>query len=365
MDIISPEEPALAEEEKGSPRRRLWLVPLVAFVVSAGTTIALFTVNIPYVSLSPGSATAVGNLIEVPADKGHPSEGEILFTTVSIADSKLIDAVTAWFDQDIELIDRERIYPPDTSRDQFRDLNLELMRSSERNAVVVALRKLGHEVKETGNGAMIVTVIDGAAASGHLKPGDTVVGFNGRPVTLSSELREGIRAIRPGDVGRFDVVAADGASRVEEIKLGEHGGVAFLGVELLTKDQNFSMPFDVDIDTGRVGGPSAGLAFALAILEKLTPEDLTGGRKVAVTGTIEIDGSVGDVGGVAQKTAAVRKIGADVFLVPPGEFEEAKAHADGDLEVIAVATLDEALAALGRLGGDVQALAPPTTSPPQ
>ena len=359
------EEPPEPPEHTETPRRRrLWLAPVIAFALACGVTIALFTVNIPYVSLSPGSATPVGNLIEVPDEQGHEASGEILFTTVSLADSKLIDAVTAWFDDDIELVDREVFYPPNTTRQQFRDFNLEAMRSSERTAVVVALRKLGHVISETGSGVLIVTVIEDSAAKGHLEAGDTIVGIDGTPVKVSSELREKIRAKKPGDSASFDVLAPDGARRTEEVVLRSNEGAAFLGVELLTKDQEFTMPFEVDIDTGRVGGPSAGLAFTLAVLEKLTPGELTAGRKVAVTGTIEIDGTVGDVGGVAQKTAAVREHGADVFLVPPGEFEEAKAHA-GDLEIIAVANLDEALAALGRLGGNVQALAPAASSQTQ
>lgn len=356
----------MIEEQASEPRRRrLWLAPVIAFVLAAMVTVALFTVNIPYVSLSPGSATPVGNLIEVPEDQRHDATGEILFTTVSLADSKLIDAVSAWFDDDLKLVDREVFYPPNTSREEFRDFNLEAMRSSERTAVVVALRKLGHEISETGKGALIVSVLEDTAADGHLTAGDTVVAIDANPVTLSSDLRNAIRARAAGATVKLSVVAPDGASRTEEIVLGELEGQPFLGVELITKDQEFSMPFEIDIDTGRVGGPSAGLAFTLAVLEKLTPGELTGGRKVAVTGTIEIDGTVGEVGGVAQKAAAVRKHGADVFLVPPGEFEEAQGRAGDDLEVIAVANLDEALAALERLGGNVQALAPSAASQPQ
>lgn len=365
MDTIDPNLTAALTPPEPPRRRRLWLLPLVALVLAVVVAVALFTVDIPYVSLSPGSATPVGGLITVPEEQSNPPEGEILFTTVSLADSKLIDAVTSWFDPSVELVDREQFYPPQTSREQFRDLNLELMKSSERNAVVVALRKLGYDVAETGKGALVVTVLEGAAASGRLNGGDTVVGVDGAKVDLSSQLRDAIRARKPGDVVRLDVVAPDGKQRVEEITLGDNDGTAFLGVELLTKDQAFAMPFEVDIDTGRVGGPSAGLAFALAVLDELTPGELTAGQKIAVTGTIELDGTVGDVGGVAQKTAAVREEGAKVFLVPPGEFEEAKKRAGDDLTVISVASLDEAIAALGRLGGDVQALAPAQASQPQ
>src|SRR5207249_3909047 len=118
-------------------------------------------------------------------------------------------------------------------------------------------------------------------------------------------------------------------------------------------------PYTVSIDSGAVGGPSAGLAFTLELIDSLTPGELTGGRKVAVTGTIESDGTVGPVGGVMQKTAAVRSAGAKYFLVPPDEFDAAKAHAGHNLQVIKVETLEQALDALVSIGGDVTALGPP------
>ena len=120
---------------------------------------------------------------------------------------------------------------------------------------------------------------------------------------------------------------------------------------------------DVPVDGQGFGGPSAGLAFTLELIDSLTPGELTGGRKVAVTGTIDQNGTVGPVGGVAQKTAAVKSAGAKYFLVPPDEYETAKQHAGRNLQVIKVATLEEALDVLGSLGGDVAALGPPPTTP--
>ena len=160
-------------------------------------------------------------------------------------------------------------------------------------------------------------------------------------------------------MARIEVSDPNGTSRVEQVTLAENPenprrpGQAFLGVVMRTKDRSFPMPFDVNIDSGRIGGPSAGLAFALGLIEHLAAGELTGGHKVAVTGTIDIDGTVGEVGGVAQKTAAVRAEGAEYFLVPPGEFETAKDHAGKGLRVIAVGTLQEAIEALGRIGGDI------------
>ncbi|MGH9163958.1 MAG: S16 family serine protease, partial [Acidimicrobiales bacterium] len=133
---------------------------------------------------------------------------------------------------------------------------------------------------------------------------------------------------------------------------------------LRTRERDFDLPFAVHIDSGAIGGPSAGLAFTLGLLDALTAGELTGGRRVAVTGTIELDGGVGDVGGVAQKTAAVRRAGAEYFLVPPAEFDEAVAHAGGQLQVRRVASLDEALDALAKLGGDPMVSPSPTAAGP-
>jgi len=124
-------------------------------------------------------------------------------------------------------------------------------------------------------------------------------------------------------------------------------------VNLGTKQHSFDLPFDVKIDTRGIGGPSAGLAFTLAIIDELTPGELTGGKNVAVTGTIDIDGTVGEVGGVVQKTAAVRNAGARLFLVPPGEFADASKHAGKNLKVVKVTTLADALKALADNGGEI------------
>lgn len=141
---------------------------------------------------------------------------------------------------------------------------------------------------------------------------------------------------------------------------------SFLGVTLRTRQQDFSLPFDVAIDTGKVGGPSAGLEFALSIVDQLTAGELTGGQKVAVTGTIELDGSVGPVGGIPQKTVTVRRAGASLFLVPKDQVGEAQAKAGEGIEVVGVDTLDEAIQALAAWWGHLghPGLLPGTVSRP-
>ena len=347
-------------------RRRAWAVLIVPIGLVLGLLIGSFTVTLPYYSLAPGTARQVDDLIEAPRENEHPTTGQVLFTTVSLRHATAFDALVGWLDPDVDVVDEDDIVPPDTSTDEYRKLNLQLMDDSKQTAIVVALRRLGHEVKETGDGALVAGVRAGLPAHGRLQPGETIVGVDGRPTTRSSEAVAAIRAHKPGEVVRLDVKPAteaggDGAPRVEEITLAANpdgSGAPLLGVELRTANQRFDMPFEVDIRSGRVGGPSAGLAFTLGVLDLLSEGELTGGRKVAVTGTIDIDGRVGDVGGVAQKTAAVRDAGADLFLVPEGEYEIARARAGSDLKVVKVRNLQEALDALADLGGDLTALGP-------
>src|SRR5688572_8183716 len=168
-------------------------------------------------------------------------------------------------------------------------------------------------------------------AAGRLEEGDTIVAVDGESTFLVQDAVNAIKAHRPGDQVRLEVVDADGEPRVEQITLAERDGGAVLGVTMRTKDRRFDLPLDVTIDSGTVGGPSAGLAFTLGVIDRLSSGELTGGTNVAVTGTIDIDGNVGDVGGVVQKTAAVRAKGVRWFLVPPGEYEQARRHAGRDL----------------------------------
>jgi PDZ domain-containing protein len=183
----------------------------------------------------------------------------------------------------------------------------------------------------------------------------TVVEVDGAPITTTDELVAAITAHDPGDDIELSVVPLQGGAPVDvTAELGHRAGepdVAALGVQPVDRFR-YGFPFDIRIDTGKVGGPSAGLAFTLAILDRMTPGSLTGNDRTAVTGTIELDGSVGPVGGVRHKTEAAVSEGAKLFLVPPQEFEEAKEAARGRIAIEQVQTLDEALDALIAHGGD-------------
>lgn len=339
--------------------RHHWLRVVLPGVVGAALIFGAGQVRLPYYALAPGEAHEVGSLIRVPRDRSFPARGKVLLATVSLGQVTGFEALQGWLDPDVAVLPEDHVLGS-TPRDRFTRENLQLMDDSKQVAVVVALRRLGYPVAEHGKGALVVQVERGSPAHGRLAQGDVVTAVDGQPTALSQQVVAGIRRHPPGETVRLEVVGTDGRARVEEITLARRPPAAagFLGVLLRTKEQKFDLPFEVVIDSGTIGGPSAGLAFALGVLDNLSSGELTGGRKVAVTGTIEIDGRVGDVGGMAQKTAAVRASGADVFLVPAGEFDEAVANAGPRLEVRKVTSLDDAIVALARLGGDASALAP-------
>jgi PDZ domain-containing protein len=314
-------------------------------------------------ALAPGGTDPVQEAITVKAsaDKVHEHKGRILLVTVSLRSVQPFSYVFDQLDPDVQVVN-QRTLVGNSKPSQLGQINAVQMQTSTQTAVIVALRRLGYKVDIQGLGAQVDEVVAHTPADGHLMPGDTITAINGTPTPTNDALVSAIRGHQPGQIVTFTVRPATGPDRTEMVKLGQsppdQGPVhAFLGVSTSTKQQA-NLPLDVMIDPGNIGGPSAGLAFTLGVIDKLTTSDLTGGREIAATGTINPDGSVGDVGGVVQKTAAVRKAGAVAFLVPPGEYQQARQHAGSHLQVIKVTSLEDALNALRSLGGDLSALGP-------
>jgi Lon-like protease len=191
-----------------------------------------------------------------------------------------------------------------------------------------------------------------------LDEGDTIVDVDGATIDTIADLEAALEEHQPGDtvtvtVDRVDLGEVD--VEVELIESPDEAGKAIIGF-VPFDTTSVRLPFEIAFDTGEIGGPSAGLAFTLTLLDELTEGDLLGGSDVAVTGTMQLDGSVGPIGGLAQKVSAVRQAGIEHFIVPAGQSEadmaSAREIAGGDVELIVVADIDEALAALERLGGD-------------
>ncbi len=372
-------------------RLALWVVlaTLGAVVGATAAVAALWTV--PYVMISPGSVWPTEELVEVEGAETFTSEGQIGFTTVSLSSQRTsaLEAFFGWLDPAVDVVDEDLILGDDTP-DENRSRQLQFMQDSKQLATAVALETLGYEVT-VALGARVLEVDPNLPAAGVLEVGDIIVGIDGEEIDNWAQVVDAIATHAPGDEISLEVErptrdepgdepeddppaehgsdsgapdepggsAGDGG--VEQIALtvslgarSEDPSKAILGI-VGTDAIEFDFPFTVELDTGDVGGPSAGLAMTLAVLDVLTPEDLTAGSLVATTGTINIDGTVGPVGGVEQKTVAARRAGVDLFLVPTAEYDEATSAA-GPMTVVAVDTLEEALGALEQVGADTAAL---------
>lgn len=338
-----------------SKAARYWIALAVAGVVFVVAIGAGLLVDTPYATLSPGQARATAELVAVDGAPTFPVEGEILFLTVGVdGDVSLLEATAGWVDPEVEVLPREAVFGEGITPEQNTELNAAAMVGSKQVAVVVALTRLGVPLDPTGTGALVLGVEPGTPADGVLEVGDTIVAVDGRPIALFTDLTPTVSARAPGDVVELAVEAADGTARDVTLTLAarpDDPTAGFLGVSGDTRAFDPGLPFRVDIDSGQVGGPSAGLAFTLAVLDVLTEGQLTGGRDIAVTGTIDENGIIGTVGGVAQKAAAAASAGAEVMLVPTAEVADAQAHNHG-MAIHAVGTLEEALAVLVGLGGD-------------
>jgi len=346
-------EPAAEAPVGPSRRHRRWpaVLATVALGVIAVIVAAMAIIRVPYVIISPGEGTALdGNIVTISGAPTYPHRGELVYLTVRVTndDPNIWRYVLAKLDDDVSVEKREDIIGC-ASYDESARLNRDLMSQSQDIAKQVALRRLGYQVTEAGGRVVVRDVECGGPSEGRLQLGDVITAVDGTPVARADDVRPLVRAHRPGETVRF-TVQRDDATRAVAVRLGRRDGVGFVGIRTQTFT-DASFPVDITIDTNRVSGPSAGLAFTLAIIDAMTPGDLTGGGRVAITGSIQPDGSVGIVGGVEQKAVTARRDGARLMLVPVGEAKAAREHAGG-MKVVAVRTVDDALAALAANGGD-------------
>ncbi|HEX6920660.1 MAG TPA: PDZ domain-containing protein [Actinomycetes bacterium] len=333
-------------------RRALTLAAAGFLVVVLSAVAALLPV--PYVALSPGPTTntlgAMGKttLIRIDGRQTYPATGHLDLTTVSVLGGPrqrldLVTALRGWLDDEIAILPEEQVYPKGETAEQAERESAAQMKESQENATTAALRQLGIPVTTK---VVVDTVSGGSPAQGLLRPGDVIREVDGQAVDGGARLREVITRHRPGEQVRL--VVERGGARVEtSVRTAKAAdGRAIIGI--LTRD-DATYPFTVDISLEDVGGPSAGLMFALGIVDKLTPGALTGGRYVAGTGTIDDTGKVGPIGGITQKLLGAHDAGASVFLVPADDCEQAVKTAPEGLRLVKVDTLATAVDALDAL----------------
>lgn len=283
--------------------------------------------------------------MSVPDESTAQDEGGIYMVDILVRKASLFERLFPQIHDSASLVPEEEFNPAGVSEPQRRQSSLNQMSRSQQIAVAVALRELDYDVEATPTGAEVALVLPDSPAEGKLQPGDVIVGARGERVRSPEDLRDVMEGHPPGDPVELEVRRA---GRVRTIEVGtradpEDAGRAVVGV-LVEAAADIELPLDIKINAGDVGGPSAGLAFALDVVDELG-RDVDRGRRIAATGELDLEGNVGAIGGIEQKAAGARLVDADVFVVPEDNAAEARQHADG-LEVIAVSTFAEALAEL-------------------
>lgn len=321
--------------------RRAVLLGATAAIVAAAVAVPM-----PFLAVAPGDALPVPPRVSlgVPAD---PVDGNLLLVAVRVYDVSAVGFVAAWLDDDVDLTARVAVIPTGVDEQEYTQAQRNLFEESVQIAAAVGLRRAGFPVEVSGGGAQVAAVVPGSPADGKLGTGDVIVAIDGQPVRLASDLSRATARASAGDEVTLEVVR-DGERRevrVELAKISERDRPA-IGVALRSLQLDVRLPFTVEVDQGDVGGPSGGLMLALSIYDLTDPTDLAKGRTIAGTGTIDLEGRIGPVGGVPQKVETARRAGATLFLVPAAEADEARAAADGALEIAPVETFDDALAVL-------------------
>ena len=329
--------------------RRTWTL-IVGMLLAGGLGILGAVGEVPYVALGPGPTyDTLGELggktvVVIDGEQTYPTGGQLNMTTVSVSDGMtLFDALGKWVSGRYAIVPREEIFPPTKTEEQVEQENARAFQDSETNAEAAALTYLDYPTMVVVN-----SVVAEAPADGNLEPGDEIVAINGVEITSADQVREVLAGTKPGDPVdvRYQRGPTTGSVQVTLAPHPDDEQRGFLGV---SPANHPDVPFDITISLADVGGPSAGLMFALAIVDKLTPGELNGGDFVAGTGEIDSDGNVGPIGGIPFKMAAARDAGATVFLVPQDNCLEARQRAPAGLRLVKVDTLADAVTSLEAL----------------
>lgn len=354
-------EPGFGGARKPSRAKRgVGIFALVTFVAAL---LAITVLPTPYLIERPGptfnvlgevSGEPVIDVVDAPS---YESEGALDVLTVSIVGKpentpNWFEIALAWLDGSQKVVPVEALYPPNLSTEQVQAESSAMMEVSQQDAIAAALTYLGEDLDRQ---IYVAEVTANAAASGKIVAGDFVLKVDGKPLTDIEQLRNTVNAWDEGDPLEVTVLRS-GKEITEQISpIKDEEGKYRLGLMVGYK---YDFPITINLQLGDVGGPSGGMMFALGIIDRLTPGDLTGGEHVAGTGTISQDGQVGSIGGIVQKLYGAKRAGATVFLAPAANCSEVVGNEPSGLRVVRVETLKDAVSALDVVssGGDLSAL---------
>jgi len=300
----------------------------------------------PYFVLTPGGTYDIGSRLRIPDEQRRPM-GRMAFTAVYEQEASWTEVVRTNIFGRAELVPTAAVRPPGTTQEQLTQTNKRLIDESKPVAAVVALRAAGYPVEITGQGAQVESILTGLPADGVLQVGDVIVAVDGQPIDTTNALIAAVRQHQPGEQVTLTVLR-DGQR--QDVQVGTANSPAepgrpIVGITISTYLYDVRMPFPVDVESDNVGGPSAGFMFALGILDAITDGDLTRGYYVVGTGTIAADGTVGAVGGAAEKAIAAEQDGAQVFLVPKDDYDEARRWVK-NLNIVPIERFEDAIHAL-------------------
>ncbi|MEX1077663.1 MAG: PDZ domain-containing protein [Homoserinimonas sp.] len=346
---------ALFFDDEPRPRRRGVRVGWTFLLVAILGTTALAWMPSAYVVQQPGStfdtlgSVTIGDeeveLIEIPDQTVYPTEGSLRLLTVGVVGSRRtpvpwIDIVQAWFDPSKAVIPVDVVYPRGQTVEQSNEENQLLMNESQQAAAAAALVELGHDIQTV---LTVRSVVPDSPADGKVQVGDQIVAANGVDLMDAASLQTQVAETEPGEQVELEVLRDGTEAEVSLTPAEAFAPHPIIGVSVET---SYDFPFEVDIQLEDVGGPSAGMMFALGIVDKLTPGAMTGGEEVAGTGTLTASGQVGRIGGIRQKLYGAVDSGAAWFLAPAGNCGEVVGHIPDGLNVFSVSTLDDALEAV-------------------
>lgn len=328
--------------------RSFWPLYLVgSLLVVAALILAVWNLELPYLAFSSGPVSDAADAIVASEVEVYPPDGELLMLTVVSQDVNLFEAMIAGVDSSIDLVPKEAYRQPDESDEDYRKRVLQQMDDSQTRAITVALEHLGYEMVPTD--VLITDLVPDKPAADVLQIGDSVEFLNGVEIVRSTDLTDALEGFEPGEV--VDIgVTRDGTSQTLQVELAEREdqpGGAMIGI---TVGELSEPPFPVSIRAGDVGGPSAGMMHALAIIDTLTPGEMTKGHIIAGTGSIGYDATVGAIGGIRQKVVGAEAAGAEYILVPEGNYEAALTAPRQSIEIVPVGTLQDAIDFFDQLG---------------
>lgn len=318
--------------------RGVWVVVALAMATVVG-----YLYHPPFAVLSPGLPIDVAGDIQIEGVPTSRINGEYVMLPVQVSRPNLFGVLLATFAADREVVPLTMAIPAGTDRERYSSEQAILHRESRELAAAAAARELGLPAELDGSGAVVVDIVSDSPADGKLQAGDVIVAVDGVPIRLATDLAAAIAARPPGT--RF-VIAIERDGLRQEIRIASRrmeDGRGGIGVVAGTRGLDVRLPFQIRFRERAVGGPSAALAYALAIVDILDPQDLAGGRTIAATGTIDGEGRIGPIGGIAAKLSVARTAEAELVLVPAGNAEEV---ADPGLRVVGVGSVAEALSAL-------------------